>query len=151
MKKRSSILLYFDNYHLVASLPDDQFALLFRALLDFSELEVNGGGADLFSFPDRYPGMRGKTIGFFYFMADNVRRDAMTYNEKRANYQAAALKREAERTHGQAPPNQDTPRECLPGDPLPREDMLVVQYLRSLREREEARRQEDVPAAAPVD
>lgn len=94
MKKRSSILLYFDNYHLISSLPDDQLALLFRALMEFSELEINGGGADLLTFPNRYPKMQDRAIGYFLFMADNVRRDAAAYNEKCANYRAAAQRRE---------------------------------------------------------
>ena len=97
MKRRPSILLYFDNYHLISHLPDDQLALLFRSFMEFSEQEVNGGGASIAAYQRRYPAMGETARAYFAFMADNVRRDAVTYREKCANYSAAARKREAEK------------------------------------------------------
>jgi len=99
MKKRSSILFYFDNYHLVSSLADEQLGLLFRALMEYGEREVNGEGVNPADFPRRYPAMGEMTRAYFAFMADTIRRDAAVYNEKRANYCAAAQKREAEKAH----------------------------------------------------
>ena len=40
--KRSSILLYFDNFHRVAGLPDEQLGILFRALMECGEKEAGG-------------------------------------------------------------------------------------------------------------
>ena len=40
--KRSSILLYFDNFHRVADLPDEQLGILFRALMECGEREAAG-------------------------------------------------------------------------------------------------------------
>ena len=40
--KRSSILFYFDNYHRVSDLPDEQLGVLFRALMECGEKEANG-------------------------------------------------------------------------------------------------------------
>lgn len=97
MKKRSSILFYFDNYRLVSGLPDAQLGLLFRALMEYGEREVNGESVSLSEFPRRYPAMGEMTRAYFAFMADTIRRDAAIYNEKRANYCAAAQKREAEK------------------------------------------------------
>ena len=97
MKKRASILIYFDNYHLISGLPDDQLALLFRTLMEFSEQEVNGGGASIDDYRYRYPAMGETARAYFSFMADTVRRDASAYREKCANYSAAAQKREAEK------------------------------------------------------
>lgn len=97
MKRRPSILLYFDNYHLISHLPDDQLALLFRSFMEFSEQEVNGGGASIADYQRRYPAMGETARAYFAFMADNVRRDAAVYREKCANYSAAAQRREAEK------------------------------------------------------
>ena len=91
MKRRPSILLYFDNYHLISHLPDDQLALLFRSFMEFSEQEVNGGGASIADYQRRYPAMGETARAYFAFMADNVRRDAAVYREKCANYSAAGL------------------------------------------------------------
>ena len=40
--RRSSILLYFDNFHRVADLPDEQLGILFRALMECGEKEAGG-------------------------------------------------------------------------------------------------------------
>ena len=97
MKRRPSILLYFDNYHLISHLPDDQLALLFRSFMEFSEQEVNGGGASIADYQRRYPAMGETARAYFAFMADNVRRDAAVYREKCANYSAAAQRRWTEK------------------------------------------------------
>ena len=97
MKKRPSVLFYFDNYHLISGLPDDQLALLFRTLMEFSEHEINGSGASISAYQRRYPAMGETAQAYFVFMADNVRRDAATYREKCVNYSAAAQRREAEK------------------------------------------------------
>ena len=97
MKKRPSVLFYFDNYHLISGLPDDQLALLFRTLMEFSEHEINGGGASISAYQRRYPAMGETAQAYFVFMADNVRRDAATYREKCVNYSAAAQRRWTEK------------------------------------------------------
>ena len=76
--KRSSILLYFDNFHRVAGLPDEQLGILFRALMECGEKEA-GGEDGITGFAERYPGMGEKTQMAFSFMADTIRRDAAAY------------------------------------------------------------------------
>ena len=94
--RRSSILLYFDNFHRVADLPDEQLGILFRALMECGEKEA-GGEDGITGFEARYPGMGEKTQMAFAFMADTIRRDAAAYAEKCANYQSAAQRRAAQR------------------------------------------------------
>ena len=94
--KRSSILLYFDNFHRVAGLPDEQLGILFRALMECGEKEA-GGEDGITGFEQRYPGMSEKTQMAFSFMADTIRRDAAAYAEKCANYQSAAQRRAEQR------------------------------------------------------
>ena len=89
---RSSILMYFDNYHRVADLPDEQLGLLFRALMECGEKEANGEDG-ITGFTERYPAMCDKAQMAFCFMADTIRRDAAAYAEKCANYRAAAQRR----------------------------------------------------------
>lgn len=90
--KRSSMLLYFDNFHRVADLPDEQLGILFRALMECGEKETNGEDG-ITGFESRYPGMGEKAQMAFFFMADTIRRDAAAYAEKCANYRAAARRR----------------------------------------------------------
>ena len=98
--KRSSMLLYFDNFHRVASLPDEQLGILFRALMECGELESSGQDG-ITGFEERYPGMSEKTQMAFSFMADTIRRDAAAYAEKCANYRSAAQRRwEQQREEG---------------------------------------------------
>ena len=94
--RRSSILLYFDNFHRVADLPDAQLGILFRALMECGEKEA-GGEDGITGFEARYPGMGEKTQMAFSFMADTIRRDAAAYAEKCANYQSAAQRRAEQR------------------------------------------------------
>ena len=42
MSKKRRILLYFDNFHRVADLPDEQLGILLRALMECGEKEANG-------------------------------------------------------------------------------------------------------------
>ena len=53
--KRKSMLLYFDNFHRVAGLPDEQLGILFRALMECGELESSGQDG-ITGFEERYPG-----------------------------------------------------------------------------------------------
>ena len=99
--RRSSILLYFDNFHRVADLPDEQLGILFRALMECGEKEA-GGEDGITGFEARYPGMGEKTQMAFSFMADTIRRDAASYAEKCANYRAAALRRWDQQREAQA-------------------------------------------------
>ena len=94
--KRSSILLYFDNFHRVAGLPDDQLGILFRALMECGEKEASGQDG-ITGFEERYPGMGEKAQMAFTFMADTIRRDAAAYAEKCANYRSAAQRRAEQR------------------------------------------------------
>ena len=110
--KRKSMLLYFDNFHRVAGLPDEQLGILFRALMECGELEANGQDG-ITGFEDRYPGMGEKTQMAFFFMADTIRRDAAAYAEKCANYRSAAQRR-WEQQREEAAPEADT----APGDKL---------------------------------
>ena len=111
--KRSSILLYFDNFHRVADLPDEQLGILFRALMECGEREAAGEDG-ITGFEQRYPNMGEKTQMAFSFMADTIRRDAASYAEKCANYRAAAQHRWDLQRESQAIP--DSP----PADELER-------------------------------
>ena len=75
MEKHVGIMLYFDNFHRVESLPDDQLGLLFRALMACGEAELAGRDG-ITGFETRYPPMGERTQMAFAFMADNIRRDA---------------------------------------------------------------------------
>ena len=110
--KRSSILLYFDNFHRVSGLPDDQLGILFRALMECGEKEASGQDG-ITGFEERYPGMGEKAQMAFTFMADTIRRDAAAYAEKCANYRSAAQRR-WEQQREEAAPEADT----APGDKL---------------------------------
>lgn len=131
--KRSSILLYFDNFHRVSSLPDEQLGILFRALMECGEREANGQDG-IAGFEDRYPGMGEKTQMAFSFMADTIRRDAAAYAEKCANYRSAAQRRVEQRREAQAAPPDSTGLLDLP--PADRLELLVR------RQREERKKTE---------
>ena len=113
MEKSVGIMLYFDNFHRVEGLPDDQLGLLFRALMACGEAELAGRDG-ITGFETRYPAMGERTQMAFAFMADNIRRDAAAYAEKCANYRQAARRRSAQRAQESPPPG--------PQDPLPRSD-----------------------------
>ena len=134
--KRSSMLLYFDNFHRVAGLPDEQLGILFRALMECGEREAEGQDG-ITGFEKRYPGMSDRTQMAFFFMAAPSRRDAAAYAEKSANYRAAALRRWDQQREAQAlSPEPDR----IPGDTL---DVLV-------RRNEERRKKRERPDwAAP--
>ena len=100
--KRSSILLYFDNFHRVSQLPDQQLGILFRALMECGELEAAGQDG-ITGFQERYPDMGEKAQMAFCFMADTIRRDAAAYAEKCANYQSAAQRRWEQQRAGASP------------------------------------------------
>ena len=104
--KRSSILLYFDNFHRVAGLPDDQLGILFRALMECGEKEASGQDG-ITGFEERYPGMGEKAQMAFTFMADTIRRDAAAYAEKCANYRTAAQRRWDQQREETAPEETD--------------------------------------------
>ena len=110
--KRSSMLLYFDNFHRVANLPDEQLGILFRALMECGEKEASGQDG-ITGFEERYPGMGEKAQMAFTFMADTIRRDATAYAEKCANYRSAAQRR-WEQQREEAAPEAGT----APGDKL---------------------------------
>ena len=110
--KRSSILLYFDNFHRVAGLPDDQLGIPFRALMECGELEANGQDG-ITGFEERYPGMGEKAQMAFSFMADTIRRDAAAYAEKCANYRTAAQRRWDQQREETAPEADPTPGDKL--------------------------------------
>ena len=90
--KRASILLYFDNFHRVADLPDDQLGILFRAVMECGELEVNGRDG-ITGYQERYPNMSDKIQMAFLFMMDNIRRDAAAYEAKCAGRRGYAQRR----------------------------------------------------------
>ena len=110
--KRSSILLYFDNFHRVAGLPDDQLGILFRALMECGEREAAGEDG-ITGFEQRYPNMWEKTQMAFSFMADTIRRDAAAYAEKCANYRTAAQRRWDQQREETAPEADPTPGDKL--------------------------------------
>ena len=110
--KRSSILVYFDNFHRVAGLPDDQLGILFRALMACGEKEASGQDG-ITGFEERYPGMGEKAQMAFSFMADTIRRDAAAYAEKCANYRTAAQRRWDQQREETAPEADPTPGDKL--------------------------------------
>ena len=79
--KRKSMLLYFDNFHRVAQLPDEQLGVLFRAVMESAELEVNGQDG-VTGYRERYPRMSDRIQMAYRFMMGNVRRDAAAYEAK---------------------------------------------------------------------
>lgn len=137
--KRSSMLLYFDNFHRVAGLPDEQLGILFRALMECGEREAEGQDG-ITGFEVRYPDMSDRTQMAFLFMADTIRRDAAAYAEKCANYRSAAQRRAEQRESQAIPPVLPPEPDRTPGDTL---DLLV-------RRNEERRKKRERPDwAAP--
>ena len=114
--KRSSILFYFDNFHRVAGLPDDQLGILFRALMECGEKEANGEDG-ITGFGERYPGMSENTRMAFSFMADTIRRDAAAYAEK-CSHRTAAQRRTEPRRESQAITPDSSPADSPPADDL---------------------------------
>ena len=110
--KRKSMLLYFDNFHRVAGLPDEQLGILFRALMECGEKEARGQDG-ITGFEERYPDMSEKTQMAFSFMADTIRRDAAAYAEKCANYRSAAQRRRGQQREEAAPETDPAPGDKL--------------------------------------
>lgn len=90
--KHSSILIYFDNFHTVADLPDEQLGVLFRAVMESGELEVNGRDGTA-GYRERYPRMSDRIQMAYLFMMGNVRRDAAAYEAKCAGRSSYAKRR----------------------------------------------------------
>ena len=133
MKKRKSMLFYFDTYHLISGLPDDQLATLFRAVMEYGELAVHHR-EDLAAFTARFPNMTERTQACFLFMADTVRRDADTYEEKSANYRAAAKRRWEQQPEAAGAPDSPESRQAE-----------AAHYIRLLKDRSRAAEEEPRP------
>lgn len=142
--KRSSILLYFDNFHRVANLPDEQLGILFRALMECGEQEAAGQDG-ITGFEGRYPSMGEKAQMAFLFMADTIRRDAMAYAEKCANYRSAAQRRREQRESQPAVPEELPPDELPPDDCSPEDRLALL-----VRRNEERRRKTERPQWAAL-
>ena len=135
MEKHVGNMLYFDNFHRVESLPDDQLGLLFRALMACGEAELAGRDG-ITGFETRYPAMGERTQMAFAFMADNIRRDAAAYSTKCANIRSAARRREAVRRgeraeapdRGRSSPRQPPEGEepVVPAPPAVRERLAAL-------------------------
>ena len=89
MRKKRSILLYFDNFRRVADLPDEQLGILLRALMECGEKEANGEDG-ITGLRDRYPELCEKAQMAFSFMADSIRRDTASYEAKCAGRRSYA-------------------------------------------------------------
>ena len=79
--KHSSILIYFDNFHMVEDLSDEQLGILFRAVMESAELEVNGRNG-VTGYRERYPRMGEKVQTAYQFMMGSIRRDTAAYEAK---------------------------------------------------------------------
>ena len=87
--KHSSILIYFDNFHMVEDLPDEQLGILFRAVMESAELEVNGRNG-VTGYRERYPRMGEKVQTAYQFMMGSIRRDTAAYEAKCAGRRSYA-------------------------------------------------------------
>lgn len=134
--KRKSMLLYFDNFHRVAGLPDEQLGILFRALMECGELESSGQDG-ITGFEERYPGMSDRTQMAFLFMADTIRRDAAAYAEKCANYRSAAQRRAEQRESQAIPPDNSSPDNSPRDNSRPDELTLIVDRNKEARKKRE--------------
>ena len=134
--KRKSMLLYFDNFHRVAGLPDEQLGILFRALMECGEKEARGQDG-ITGFEERYPDMSEKTQMAFSFMADTIRRDAAAYAEKCANYRSAAQRRAEQRESQAIPPDNSSPDNSPRDNSRPDELTLIVDRNKEARKKRE--------------
>ena len=128
MEKHVGIMLYFDNFHRVESLPDDQLGLLFRALMACGEAELAGRDG-ITGFETRYPAMGERTQMAFAFMADNIRRDAAAYSTKCANIREAVRRGERAEApdRGRSSPRQPEGEEpVVPAPPAVRERLAAL-------------------------
>ena len=119
MEKHVGIMLYFDNFHRVEGLPDDQLGLLFRALMACGEAELAGRDG-ITGFETRYPAMGERTQMAFAFMADNIRRDAAAYSTKCERAEAPDRGRSSPRQ----PPEGEEP--VVPAPPAVRERLAAL-------------------------
>lgn len=99
---KSGMILYFDNYNQISGLSNTQLGILLRALIECGLQESNGQDG-ITGFEQRYPDMDPQTQMAFQFMSANIRRDAIAYAEKCANYRAAAQRRQSFRQEQQNP------------------------------------------------
>ena len=132
--KGVGILLYFDNFHRIEALPDEQLGLLLRALMECGEMELRGEDG-ITGFEKRYPQMWSETRMAFLFMADNVRRETAARMVKHANYSAAARRR-AEQQRRSAGPAGQRPGEA--GEPEEPDDGPIVPPPPAVREQLQA-------------
>ena len=134
MEKHVGIMLYFDNFHRVESLPDDQLGLLFRALMACGEAELAGRDG-ITGFETRYPAMGERTQMAFAFMADNIRRDAAAYSAKCANIRAAAQRREDRKRAARGLEPAERPRPPEPSAGKAEDDGPIVPAPPAVRRR----------------
>ena len=143
MGRSVGIMLYFDNFHRVEDLPDDQLWLLFRALMDCGQAELQGRDG-IAGFEERYPGLGERAQMAFLFMADNIRRDADTYHAKSANLRAAARLREERKRAARSPERPEAPRKPEDGEPSVPAPAAIREKLEELTRGMRAERSEKI-------
>ena len=99
MKK--GFLVYFDNCRQTALLPDDQFALVWRAIFRYAEQVAQGREAEsLLREAER--GLSGEAAMALRFIASTVARDNQRYQTRTEAYRKAQSRANSSRATGSA-------------------------------------------------
>lgn len=97
MNEKKSFIIHLDAYTHILTLPPEQRGELFTALFHYANIASKKNPPDVTVFAAQCPAMAPETRMAFYFMADAIARDTEKWQTKKANYQAAATRRRAER------------------------------------------------------
>lgn len=98
MNEKKSFIIHLDAYTHILTLPPEQRGELFTALFHYAINAARKGPPEVITFAAQCTAMKPETRMAFYFMADTIARDTEKWQTKKANYQAAAARRSAERT-----------------------------------------------------
>lgn len=93
MNEKKSFLIHMDLYPYMLTLPMEQRGVLFTALFRYALQSRKKGFMDVTTAAAQFPELSPDGRMAFYFMADSIARDTQKWQEKQANYQAAAKRR----------------------------------------------------------
>lgn len=97
MNEKKSFIIHLSAYAHILTLSPEQRGELFTALFHYAINACKNGPPDVTTFAAQCTAMLPETRMAFRFMADSIARDTEKWNTKKANYQAGAAKRKAER------------------------------------------------------
>ena len=97
MNEKKSFIIHLDAYTHILTLSPEQRGELFSVLFHYAIVAGKKGPPDVTTFAAQCTNLRPEARMAFYFMADAIARDTEKWQTKKANYRAAATRRQAER------------------------------------------------------